>query len=302
MLKIPIICGPTASGKTGLSIELFKNIPAEIISADSMQIYKGMAIGTASPSIEEQQEIKHNLVDIVCPDEYFSVGNFYRQTDQIIQKLTKSDIQPVITGGTGLYIKSLINGFFDAPKADEKIRISLEKQEHENPGSLYRELENIDKEAYARIYPADMKRIVRALEVFRLTGFSISELQRNNTKKLDYDFLVIGIIRDREVINRRINARVELMLSEGLLDEVSLLRKKGYNRSLSSMQSLGYPACFDYLDNLIDFDTLKYRMKKETRDFAKRQIKLFRRVDGIRWFFADDKKGVASYLKQEGVL
>jgi len=302
LLKIPIICGPTASGKTSLSVDLFQNESAEIISADSMQIYKGMDIGTASPSIDEQRKIKHNLIDVVLPDEYFSVGDFYRQTDDIISKLVKSNIQPVITGGTGLYIKSLINGFFNAPKADENIRIALEKQEIDYPGSLYKELEKVDAVAFARIYPADMKRIIRALEVYRLTGESISSLQRKNTKKLDHKFLVIGIIRDREVINRRINARVESMLSEGLLDEVIQLRKNGYDIGLSSMQSLGYPACFDYLDDKIDYDTLKYRIKKETRDFAKRQIKLFRRINGIKWFFAEDKIGVTSYLRQEGVL
>lgn len=302
MLKIPIICGPTASGKTSLSVELFSHKSAEIISADSMQIYKGMDIGTASPSVEEQKKIKHNLIDIVSPDEYFSVGDFYRNTENILNRLSDSNIQPVITGGTGLYIKSLMNGFFDAPKADNDIRAILEKQEADSPGSLYQELEKVDKEAFGRIYPADMKRIIRALEVFRLTGESISSLQRKNTRKLGYDFFAIGIIRDRDVLNRRINARVELMLSEGLLDEAIKLRENGYGPGLSSMQSLGYLACFDYLEKKIDYDTLRYRIKKETRDFAKRQIKLFRRINGIKWFFAEDKKNVALYLRQKGVL
>lgn len=287
--KVIVICGPTASGKTALSIELAKKINAEIISADSMQIYKEMDIGTAKPDKEEMDGIKHYLIDFVSPDKRYSVAEFKQDAEIAINEILAKGKTPIIVGGTGLYIDSLIYGIeYNEIKIDEKYREELEeKVEKEGLQSLYEEAKKIDPEATSKISSNDKKRIIRVLEIFKSTGKTKTEQEIESRKKdIPYDYYVYAINMDREKLYERINLRVDKMIEKGLIDEVELLIKK-YNKFPTAMQGLGYKEVVEYLDGQLSKEEMIDKIKQESRRYAKRQLTWFRKnkqniwIDGL---------------------
>ena len=276
-----IILGPTASGKTKLSIDLAKQLDAEIISADSMQVYREMDIGTAKPTKEERQGIPHRLIDIKNPDEEWTVSDFVEQTNNLTTE--QPNKQFLIVGGTGLYLWTLLNGYsFPLAPADKTIRERLEKL---SPATLYTQLSTIDPLAAQKIHPNNKKRIVRALEVYELTGKPISQQQkRGHSTSHIAPSTVIGLKLEREELYKRINARVDIMIEKGLIEEIKGLLDKNYSKKLPSMQGLGYKEVVEYLDGNWDKDKMIYELKKRTRHFARRQLTWFRRFEEAKWF------------------
>jgi tRNA dimethylallyltransferase len=277
-----ILLGPTAAGKTQLAIELAKELDGEIISADSMQVYRGMDIGTAKPTLEERQGIPHHLIDIRNPDEEWTVSDFVEKTKELRNQRTK---KLIVVGGTGLYLWSLLNGYsFPLAPTDKEIRNRLEK---EPLSTLYAQLSTVDPAAAKRIHANDKKRIVRALEVYALTGKPISEMQVSRQRTTDseaQDYILVGINLPREELYQRINQRVEDMLGKGLIEEVQGLLAKGYAKSLPSMQALGYKEVINYLEGNWTKEKMVEELKKRTRHFARRQMTWFRRFKNARWF------------------
>lgn len=273
--KTIIILGPTAVGKSALAVELAKHIGAEIISADSMQVYRGMDIGTAKPTTEEQQGIPHHLIDIRNPDEDWTVSDFIEQANH----LTTQPPRKIIAGGTGLYLWSLLNGYsFPLAEADPELRERLSK---EPLGKLYKRLQEIDPKAAEKIHANDQKRILRALEVYELTGKKISEAQ--NMEHRGQDYILIGLNFPREELYKRIEQRVDNMIKNGLIDEVKGLLAKGYSKDLKSFQALGYKEVCKYLDGEWDEKIMIIELKKRTRHFARRQLTWFKRFKDVKW-------------------
>jgi tRNA dimethylallyltransferase len=276
--KVVVLCGPTGIGKTTRAIQLATRYGGEIVSADSMQIYRDMDIGTAKPSREEQQQVAHYLIDIVDPDADFSAGQYARVAAECLAKLHDSKVIPFIVGGTGLYIKSCLHGLFREKAADAFVLARLTREADEKgPAVLHQRLKNCDPETAEIINEADTFRIVRALEVFETTGNTMTELKRShNFAEQRYDALRICLYADRETIYNRIDQRVEKMMAQGFADEVSGLLAKGYADSLKSMQSLGYRHMIQYLTGVVSWAEMVSTMKRDTRRYAKRQLTWFR--------------------------
>ena len=283
--KVIVICGPTASGKTSLSVELAKKCNGEIISADSMQIYKDMNIGTAKVTQEEMQGIKHYMIDIVYPTERYSVAEFKVQAEKTIEEILKKGKTPIIAGGTGLYVNSLIyNIQYNDIKIDEEYRKYLEERvEKEGLQSLYEEAKNIDFEAMKSISKNDKKRILRVLEMYHQTGKTKTELEKESRKEeVKYDYKVYAINWEREELYKRINKRVDIMIEQGLIKEVENILKK-YNKFPTAMQGLGYKEVVEYLDKKITKEEMIEKIKMETRRYAKRQITWFKKIENVKW-------------------
>ena len=283
--KVIVICGPTASGKTSLSVELAKKCNGEIISADSMQIYKEMNIGTAKVTLEEMQGIKHYMIDIVSPTERYSVAEFKVQAEKAIEEILKKGKTPIIAGGTGLYVNSLIyNIQYNDIKIDEEYRKYLEERvEKEGLQSLYEEAKKIDFEAMKSISKNDQKRILRVLEMYHQTGKTKTELEKESRKEeVKYDYKVYAINWEREELYKRINKRVDMMIEQGLIEEVENLLKK-YNKFPTAMQGLGYKEGVEYLDKKITKEEMIEKIKMETRRYAKRQITWFKKIENVKW-------------------
>ena len=238
--KVIVICGPTASGKTALSIELAKTIDGEIVSCDSMQIYKEMNVGTAKPTKEEMQGIKHYMIDIIAPDERYSVADYKKDAKQVIREILSKGKVPIVVGGTGLYIDSLIYEIeYPEIEFDEKYRDKLEKKvQEEGLNTLYEEAKKIDEEAIKKISPNDKKRILRVLEIYHATGKNKTEQERESRKmQVEFDYKVFALNMDREKLYDRINRRVDMMIKNGLIEEVENIYKK-YNKFPTAMQGL----------------------------------------------------------------
>lgn len=285
--KLIVVIGPTAVGKTKISVEIAKKLDSEIISADSMQIYRYMDIGTAKVAESETLGVKHHMIDIVNPDESFSVSEFQKEAFEIIDKLHNENKVPVIAGGSGLYINSIIYDLdFSQTQASDKIRgyyYSLYKEK--GSAELLKLLKKVDPISAEKIHEHNIKRIIRALEVFDITGKPYSELNTNFRKENNkYDFIIIGLTMERESLYKRINLRVDEMINEGLLEEVSSLLKKGYTENLVSMQGIGYKEIISYLKDDITRDEAIRILKRDTRRFAKRQFTWFSKDDRIKWF------------------
>ncbi|NMB95436.1 MAG: tRNA (adenosine(37)-N6)-dimethylallyltransferase MiaA, partial [Clostridiaceae bacterium] len=296
-----VIVGPTASGKTKVSIELAKLINGEIISADSMQVYKYMDIGTAKPSIVEREGIEHFLIDEVFPDEEFNVVKFQKLAFEYIENILKKGKAPIVVGGTGLYINSLIyNIKFSESATDLKLREKLNKIALEKGSKyLHDRLKEIDPEAAARIPFNNTKRIIRAIEVFKTTNKTITyhqEMSRLEPPK--YNYLLFGLSMDRELLYNRINKRVDYMLEKGLINEVKKLIDMGYHEKLTSMQGLGYKEFFWYFNGRTTLDESVYFLKRDTRHYAKRQITWFKRNKDIRWIDMNGNKDINEITKQ----
>jgi len=283
-----VILGPTGVGKTEVAIELAKRIRAEIISADSRQIYKEMDIGTAKPSLTVRQEVSHHLIDLILPDEVFDVANFKVRAEVIINEVQKKDKLPILAGGSGLYIQAVVDGLFAGPGADWKLRERLKKKEkREGAGTLHRELERVDPTAASRLHPHDQRRVIRALEVYHLSGKPISSYQTQFPSTL-VNTVMIGLERERESLFRLINERVDRMVAEGLIEEVKSLLSKGYSEDLPSLQGLGYQQIIGYLRGEYPEEEAIRLIKRDSRRFAKRQMSWFKRDKRILWIDTEE--------------
>ena len=283
--KVIIICGPTGIGKTAVGIELAEKFGGEIISADSMQIYRHMDIGTAKPTPEELSQIAHHMIDIVDPDEDYDAVQFSKQARDRIAEIVNRGRIPFIVGGTGLYIKALLHGLFESKPVDPQIRNRL-KQEAEENGSdfLFERLKKMDPAAAGRIHPNDSYRIIRALETIESSGKTISEYHQNHGFADDpFSALKIGLQMDRENLYTRIDNRVDLMIATGLVEEVTKLLEMGYTAELKSMQSIGYRHVVGFLEGSLPWDECLRTLKRDTRRFAKRQFTWFGADQAISW-------------------
>jgi tRNA dimethylallyltransferase len=283
--KLLVIIGPTAVGKTNLSIEMAKRYDGEIISGDSMQIYRGMDIGTAKITEEEMQGIPHHLIDIKEPEESFSVAEFQLLVRAKINEIAKRGKLPIIVGGTGLYIQSVIYDyqFSDVP-GDEAFRLELEERAKQiGNEALYKELQAVDPESAAQIHPNNVRRVIRALEIFHLTGKTMQDFQRKQQPDLLYETALVGLSMEREKLYDRINQRVDIMVEQGLLEEVKSLYNQGL-RNCQSIQAIGYKEIYDYLDGSVPWEEAVEQLKQNSRRYAKRQLTWFRNKMDVQWF------------------
>ena len=298
-----ILTGPTAVGKTSLSISLAKAIGAEIISADSMQVYKGMDIGTAKIRQEEMQGVKHYLIDVMSPDEEFDITVFKKMACEAIDKIRANGHIPLIVGGTGFYIQSVLydiefdNADKDTSYRDERYRLA----EQNGPMYLHNMLREIDEKSADTIHYNNVKRVARAIEYYKQTGMKISEHNEEQRKKdSPYNYVYFVLNDDRKLLYDRINKRVDAMFDEGLIEEVRKLRERGIGRDATSMQAIGYKEVLDYLDGLCTLDELKENIKNNTRHFSKRQITWFKREKDIEWInleeFGHNRENVLEYM------
>ena len=283
--KVIVICGPTASGKTSLSIELAKKIDGEIISSDSMQIYKDMSIGTAKPTVEEMQGIPHYLLDFVLPSERYSVADFKKEATKKIEDILSRNKTPIIVGGTGLYVDSLTKNIsYPEIEIDLKYREELENLIEKNGlESLYRQAVQVDEQAMKNISANDKKRIMRVLEIYHQTGKTKTQLEAESRLiPPPYQYIVFAIDMDREKLYERINKRVDIMIEQGLIEEVQELIEK-YKEFPTAMQGLGYKEVVEYLEGKTTKDEMIEKLKMETRRYAKRQLTWFRKDKEIKW-------------------
>ena len=279
-----VLVGPTASGKTPISLLIAKHLPIEIVSAGSRQVYRYMPIGTAQPSQEDHKTVPHHFIDVVTPDTDFNAGEFGKQGREIIDDIFGRGKIPLVVGGSGLYIQALIDGFFDGPASDESIREELySRLTSEGADVLYTELQTVDAVSADNMTSANTRRLIRALEVYKLTGVPISTLQQSNTKP-NFSFCLAGREWERSVLYERINARVDRMLADGLLDEVRKLQELGYSPELNSLQTVGYKEAFSHLAGEISYERMVELIKQNSRRYAKRQMTWFRPDERIRWF------------------
>ncbi|MDU4670969.1 MAG: tRNA (adenosine(37)-N6)-dimethylallyltransferase MiaA [Finegoldia magna] len=288
--KCIVIVGPTGVGKTRLSIFLAKSLNSEIISADSMQIYKYMDIGTAKVEPKYQKEIKHHLIDIVEPNENFNVEQFQSLCIDKIEEISAKNKIPIIVGGTGLYINSITHKLeFNTVKSDEKLRYELENiAESQGNQKLHKMLEDIDSESASKIHMNNVRRVIRAIEVYKLTGHKFSEINdKFDHYNDDYDFYIIGLNDDREILYERINQRVDEMIDEGFMAECKYIYELTDENS-QSIQAIGYREAFMYLNNEISFKDMVSLMKKNSRKYAKRQLTWFRQDERIHWMNLED--------------
>lgn len=288
--KIIVIVGPTASGKTALSIEVAKRIGGEIISADSMQIYKDMDIGTAKVTEEEKQGINHYLIDFVSPEKRYTVSDFKKDAENAIKEILEKGKVPIVVGGTGLYVNSLIYGIeYQDMEFDENYRDELMKKAETEEGlkELYEEAYKIDPDAANKISSNDRKRIVRILEIYKATGKTKTEQEiLSRQKGVEYDYKVFGILMDREKLYNRINLRVDKMIEQGLIEEVKSLCEK-YKEFPTAMQGLGYKEVVEYFNGILTKEEMIEKIKQESRRYAKRQMTWFRKNQEICWLDAE---------------
>jgi len=282
---ILIIAGPTAVGKTEASILLARERNAEIVSADSMQIYRGMDIGTAKPTPDQRKLVYHHLIDVVDPAQPYSVGDYLRDARTAIDAILSAGGTPIVVGGTGLYIRALMRGLFHGPPADLDLREKLLRKEAESgEGTLYADLVRLDPEAAIKIHPNDLRRTVRALEVFTLRDRKLSSLQQEHGfGERSHDFRLVFLVRSRSELYPRIDDRVDRMIADGLEQEVKMLMLKGYSGDLISMQAIGYQHFIDYFNGRTGYDETVDLLKRDTKRFAKRQFTWFRREPDAKW-------------------
>jgi tRNA dimethylallyltransferase len=284
--KLVVIIGPTAVGKTKLSIDIAKRFNGEVISGDSMQIYRSMNIGTAKITEEEMEGIKHHLLDIKSPNDSYSVAEFQENVRNVIKDITGRGKLPIIVGGTGLYIQSVIYDYhFSEKGSDSSIRAKLENEASEQGiEAIYARLQEIDPSTCEKIHPNNHRRVIRALEVYLTTGKTMSQyLEEQEEGELIYDVALIGLSMDRNMLYERINFRVDKMIEVGLLEEVKSLYDQGL-RNVQSIQAIGYKEIYDYLDGNITLDEAIELLKRNSRRYAKRQLTWFRNKMDVTWF------------------
>jgi len=281
--KLIAVVGPTASGKTELSLRLAEALDGEILSCDSMQIYRGMDIGTAKPSMEERRGVPHHLIDIVSPDEAFSCADYKRLAEAAIRDVLSRGKTPIFCGGTGLYLDAVLTVGDFSPTIPEGLREELQR---EDPDKLWEELLSVDPEAAATMHKNNIKRVIRALEIYRGTGKTKTEWDRlSRQSESPYDTLIVGLdYQSRQTLYDRIDRRVDLMLEQGLAEEAKAL---ALDRSSTAGQAIGYKELYLWLDGLLSREEAIELLKKNTRHYAKRQLTWFRRNDNILWFYPD---------------
>lgn len=301
-----ILTGPTAVGKTDLSIQLAKAMNGEIISADSMQVYRHMDIGSAKVTPEEMDGVPHHLIDVLEPEEEFNVVVFQKLAKEALTGIYERGHIPIIVGGTGFYIQALLYDIdFTENDGDTAIRRELEKlAQTQGAGCLHQMLQEIDPESAAAIHQNNVKRVIRAIEFYRQTGKKISlHNEQEREKQSPYQFLYYVLDTDRKILYERIDRRVDLMMEHGLVDEVKHLADMGCTRDMVSMQGLGYKEILDYLSGEIPLEEAVYILKRDTRHFAKRQITWFKRERDVRWLeleqFQNDRKKVLEHILDE---
>lgn len=281
-----IITGPTASGKSGVSLYIADKVKeTEIVSADSMQIYRGMDIGTAKVSKLSRKAITHHLIDIIDPWETYNLGCYVKEANNIIKTRRENGKQTIVVGGTGLYIKGLTQGVFKGPSADQQLRYELEMIiDQKGSMYLYNKLKEVDPVSAERLHPEDHKRVIRAIEVYKKTGLTISKLQKQFlSQRSEFDYTIFIINRNKEDLNKRIDKRVENMFDNGFLEEVTVLRENANGLSKQAAQALGYKEILKFLDNQISFSEVKDLIKQNTKRFAKKQRTWFRSFDSTVW-------------------
>jgi len=299
-IKVIAVVGPTASGKTGAAIHIAKRFDGEIVSVDSMQIYKYMDIGSAKPTAEERSEAVHHMVDFLEPCERFSVAEYVEEAGKVIKEIRGRGKTVIATGGTGLYMDSLLDGVsFSETSRDDALREELKRYADENGNErLLDMLREIDAETAERLHPNNVGRVIRAIEIYRLTGVTMSEhIRRSKESGSAYDVLRIGLdFKDREKLYARIDARVEEMISQGLLSEAKALREKGMSATAS--QAIGYKELYAYMDGEKSFDECVEDIKRETRRYAKRQLTWYRKNKSVKWLYYDEYESVQELLEE----
>lgn len=304
LLKVIAIIGPTASGKTSLGIRLANLFKGEIISADSMQIYQYMDIGTAKPTQEELQAAPHHLIDIIPPDYPFNAGLFVEKADRAIRKINQQNKIPIILGGTSLYVRALIDGMIGAPEASADIKLKIQQDlEEKGLDYCYQQLKILDPESASELHVNDISRIVRALEVYLTTGQSIKALQKKHQfQDRRYRAFYIGLDWPRDILYQRINERVKIMVQQGLISETEELLKKGYDKKLPALNSIGYRQAVLYLEGLVTQDEMIADIQRKTRRYAKKQVTWYRRNSEIHWLKGNQlnpeiQKEIVEFLK-----
>ena len=291
LVKLLIICGPTASGKSELALRLAHDLDAEIVNADSMQIYSWLDVGTAKPTPEQQAEIRHHLIDVANPAELFSAADFCAAADAAIRDISSRGKRVVVAGGTGLYLRALVKGLVDSPSGEGELREALQDESGRiGNEAMLEKLRQVDPELAAGLHPNNLVRIIRALEVYQLTGMPLSDYQKKHafaTRR--YEALQIGISVDRSVLYERIDDRVERMLASGLLEEVRSLLAAGYGRDIKPLRSIGYKEAVAHLAGEISAEEAVRLIKRNTRHYAKRQLTWFKADPDILWFEYPEK-------------
>lgn len=292
--SLVVITGPTATGKSKVGVMVAEKTGGEIVSADSMLIYRGMDIGTAKPTVAEMRGIPHHMIDIIEPDQNYSAALFQEEARAVIEKIYHKNKLPIMVGGTGLYIRAVIDDYdFSSTRGDKNIRKGLLKEAAEKgPESLHCRLSEIDPRAASRLHPKDTRRVIRALEVYHLTGKPISSYHKaDKCAKPRYNLLMFGLTMDRNRLYRHIEQRVDKMIAAGLVDEVRGLFERGFNTELNSMRGLGYKEIVAYLMGKLTLDQAVEILKRNTRRFAKRQLTWFRRDARIKWYNIEEYGG-----------
>jgi tRNA dimethylallyltransferase len=278
------IVGPTASGKTALSILLAQKLNGEIISADSRQIYRYLDIGTAKPTPEELQRVSHHFINILNPDEQYNAGEYGLQARAQIEQLLKHNTQPILVGGSGLYVRAVIDGFFEGPGKNSEIREHLETEARTfGSENLFERLKKIDPISVAKMDASKVRRVIRALEVYYTTGKTISDLHAVQEVKNIFEVIQFGLEWERKQLYYRIERRVDEMIENGLIEEVRGLLLKGYSRNVNALNTVGYKEAFEFIDGKITKEEMIRLIKQNTRHFAKRQLTWFRGDKRIKW-------------------
>jgi len=299
--KVLVIVGPTASGKTPLGVALAKRLGGEIISADSMQIYKHMSIGTAKVSLDEMQGVPHHLVDCVSPDEEFSVAKYKAAALEAIEAILSRGKLPIIIGGTGLYINSLsLPWDFQKKDSDEKKRWRLTAEaEVIGNKALYERLKSVDPVTAEIVHPNNLNRLIRALEIYELTGKPKSDFDEETKKhSVPYDYIILGLDWDRETLYERINRRVDRMIEEGLIEETKMLIERGYDWNLTAMKAIGYKELKAYLEGESSLAEAVTILKRDSRHYAKRQMTWFRKDKRIQWLKMDETRDLETQVEE----
>jgi tRNA dimethylallyltransferase len=297
--RLLVLVGPTAVGKTALSLDIAERFGCEIISGDSMQVYRGMDIGTAKATAEERARVRHHLIDIRDPDEPYSVADFQREAETAIRDIHARGKLPFIVGGTGLYIESVCYAYdFHEGGRDPAYRDRMLDFAREfGNEALHRKLADVDPAAAARLHPNDLRRVIRALEVYEQTGSTLTEQLARQTRESPYRLCMIGLAMDRDRLYARIEERVDGMIRQGLVDEVKRLMERGFDESMTAMQGLGYKEIVAHLRGEMTLAEATELLKRNTRRFAKRQLSWFRHMDGIRWVDVTDVQKKSEHLQ-----
>ncbi len=287
-----VLLGPTAVGKSRVATQVAKHFDTEVLTADSRQVYRGMDIGTDKPTAAEQQDVPHRLINVVDPHEVFNAGWYRRVALDEIDRLYAANRLPFVVGGTGLYIRTLVRGLCPAPQADPLVRADLKKlRETSGRAALFAELMRVDPETAARLHPNDESKVMRALEVYRLSGRPMSIMHDEHRFQENlFSALLIGLQRTKEALYRRIEERIDWQLTHGMVEETRALLAQGYGRELASMKGLGYRQVGAFLANEYDYEEMVRRFKRDTRHFAKRQMTWFRKESGVAWLSIEESE------------